>query len=104
MCSYICIGLLFAGMAPATSPALPPLRISEFSPALHAKVQAIYQRAKRNPKDGSAAGRLGMMFHAYLQFESAANCYRIAHSLQPAEEKWSYYLGLVTSELGQHEQ
>ncbi|HEY2934726.1 MAG TPA: tetratricopeptide repeat protein [Acidobacteriota bacterium] len=94
--------LLGGSLAAGAAVTLPPLRLSEFAPALHDQVRSFYQAARKNPPDAAAIGRLGMMFHAYLRFESAAACYRIARSLEPVEKKWTYYLGTVAAELGKH--
>lgn len=55
------------------------------------------------PGDAEAAGHLGMLFHAYDQYEAAAGCYDRAHQLAPVTFAWPYLSGVAWSELSQYD-
>jgi tetratricopeptide (TPR) repeat protein len=78
-------------------PDFPRLAIGSFRPQIREQVQRSLDDAKAKPKDPDAAGRLGMLLHAYEQYESAETCYRRARLLAPDRFQWAYYLGLVQS-------
>ena len=52
------------------------------------------------PQDAVASGRLGMLLYAYQQNQSAAVCFERAHTLDPKEFRWTYYLATVQAALG----
>lgn len=53
---------------------------------------------------GAAYGKLGQLYHVYGLFEAAEGCYRNARAILPADERWSYYLGVVHLRRGQPDQ
>ncbi|HEY3132157.1 MAG TPA: tetratricopeptide repeat protein, partial [Acidobacteriota bacterium] len=87
-----------------TIPKLPRLELQNFAPPIRRQLQEAFDDARSHPSDGAAAGRLGMLFQAYSQFEAAAVCYQRARVLQPEEWKWIYYHGVAQALLGRHEQ
>lgn len=82
--------------------ALPTLAIETLPPAVRAGFHRAYEHARTRPADASAVGGLGMMLHAYEQYQSAAACYRVAHRLEPQSFAWAYLSGVVRAELGEH--
>ena len=78
-------------------PDLPKLVIDKLRPQIRDQVQKAYQDASARPRDVEANGRLGMLLHAFSQFESAELCYRRARILDPKRFQWAYYLGLTES-------
>lgn len=98
------IAVLLAGACTSSSgrherslPDLPRVATTSFQPQIREQVQKAYDEAQAKPKDPDAAGRLGMLLHAYEQYESAEICYRRARILSPDRFQWAYYLGLIQS-------
>ena len=81
-------------------PELPKPVAATFTPAVRDQVQKAYDDARQHPRDAAACGRLGMVLHAYEQYQSAAVCYRRASLLEPGSFRWIYYLGLAQSGAG----
>jgi tetratricopeptide (TPR) repeat protein len=69
---------------------------------VRADLQRAYDAALAKPDDGSAAGRLAMLLHAYGQYQSADACYRRARHLSSATLAWAHLHGIVQAELGEH--
>ena len=85
---------------PAPLPDLPELAFESMIPVIREQIQKVYHRAQENPTDATANGHLGMVLHAYGQYESAEPYYHRGHLLQPDEFRWAYYLGTVRFFLG----
>jgi tetratricopeptide (TPR) repeat protein len=96
--------LALAGCAagPKSLPELPPVPVERFIPGAREQVQKAYDEARANPNDGAACGRLGMVLHAYEQYESAAACYTRAWGLQPKEFRWPYLTGVTEAAAGKN--
>ena len=73
-----------------------------FGPHIRAVVEDALETAQAAPTNPSAVARLGMVLHAYDQFEGAERCYERALELQPGQSAWLYYLGSVRARLGRH--
>ena len=84
-------------------PNLPRLTLANFRPQIRDQVQQAYGAAEANPKDPDANGRLGMLLHAFEQYESAELCYRRARILDSNRFQWAYYLGLTQAIEGKNE-
>src|SRR5260370_11091456 len=76
-------------------PGLPQLTIANFRPQIRDQVQQAYREVEAKPRDAGANGRMGMLLHAFEQYESAEICYRRARILDPNRFQWAYYLGLT---------
>jgi tetratricopeptide (TPR) repeat protein len=87
----------------ATLPALPRLTIANFRPQVRDRIQKAYREVEVRPKDANANGRMGMLLHAFEQYQSAAIWYRRARILDPNRFQWAYYLGLTQVINGQSE-
>src|ERR1041385_8030994 len=98
------IAMLGAGSCSTGLPALPLLDTARFRPQLRDQVQKSLDEARSRPKDPEASGRLGMLLHAYEQYEAAETCYRRARILAPGSFNWAYYLALVKSMEGKSEE
>jgi len=85
-------------------PELPRLTLDHFSPGIRVQIEEAHSYASSHPRDGTASGRLGMIFQTYGLFQEAAVCYRRATKLEPTVFRWMYYLGLVEADQGQCEQ
>ena len=85
-------------------PALPRLSIASFQPRIRDQVQKAYHEVESKPKDAETNGRIGMLLHAFEQYESAELCYRRARSLDPNKFQWAYYLGLVQAIDGKNQE
>jgi tetratricopeptide (TPR) repeat protein len=106
---YSAIGCVLALVVAAplleaqSSPApLPQIALEKFPAPIRPQIQDAFRAAEQNPKNPELNGRLGMVLHAYREFESAAACYGRARVLSPDELRWSYYLGMARSSLGNH--
>lgn len=88
---------------PAPPPDLPQLQVEAIPEAARADIEEALLEAQRNPTEAPATGRLGMILHAYKQYESAALCYDRAQAIAPDEFRWAYLLGTVRFLLGQDE-
>ena len=76
-------------------PDLPRLILANFRPQIRDQVQQAYREVEARPKDANANGRMGMLLHAFEQYEAAELCYRRARILDPKRFQWAYYLGLT---------
>ena len=85
---------------PAELPDLPPLAADEIRPAISEQLQKAYNDARKHPAYNDANGRLGMVLHAYKQYEAAEAGYERAHLLDQNDFRWAYYLGTVRFLLG----
>ena len=69
----------------------------------HAAVAELLRtRVPDAEKLGQAYGRLGEVFHAYQDLESARTCYANSRSLQPELFRWTYLLAHVERTLGHY--
>ena len=62
-----------------------------------AEVEAAQKAVRNSPDDGEAWGRLGHVYLIYGWTALTEPCYRRASILAPAEFRWYYFLGRVTS-------
>jgi tetratricopeptide (TPR) repeat protein len=110
--SWLClIAILLVGACSPSSvrhdrdlPDLPKLNIANFRPQIRDQVQKAYEDVHARPKDAEANGRMGMLLHAFSQFESAELCYQRARILDPHRFQWAYYLGLTQALDGKNEE
>ncbi len=88
------LAMALLGAACSRIPAeVPPLSLDGFLPSVRAQVQKSYDDVRAHPQDPDSNGRLGMILHAYGQFDSSAAFYSRARALAPREFRWAYYLG-----------
>jgi tetratricopeptide (TPR) repeat protein len=85
-------------------PELPPLQLDHMFPIVRRQIQQAYARARAQPADPDASGRLAMILDAYQQYAAAAVCYRRAHLLKPSSFPWLYDLGYVEMKQGQFQE
>jgi len=84
-------------------PELPRLRPESFAAAVRKQVNEAYEQAQANPNQAKANGQLGMILHAYQQYDVAASCYERAQLLEPETFRWAYYLAVVQGAVGKNE-
>ncbi len=61
-----------------------------------ASLQAVIQDpTSSEQKMATAFGEMGELYHSHHVYVPAEPCYRNAHSLQPREFRWPYYLGYL---------
>src|SRR5260370_32495464 len=77
------------------SPRLAAVDDCQFSAADPRPGAAGVSGVEAKPRDAGANGRMGMLLHAFEQYESAEICYRRARILDPSRFQWAYYLGLT---------
>jgi len=95
-----------AGVTRAT-PRLPDLQkpeVATFAPGQQEMVRKAYQAVAEDPLAPLVNGRFGMVLHVLEQYEAASVCYRRASILAPDSSRWLYYLGVVETFLGRHDQ
>jgi tetratricopeptide (TPR) repeat protein len=99
------LAVVLLGLVPpeAPVPELPRLPLAQYPAELGARVSEALAGAKREPRSAAATGALGMLLHAYDQFESAEACYRRARALEPTAFEWAYLEGVVAGRLGRQE-
>ncbi len=85
-------------------PDLPRLTIANIRPQIREQLQKAYRDVEAKPKDPEVNGRLGMLLHAFEQYESAELCYRRARILDSDRFQWAYYLGLTQAIEGKNEE
>lgn len=97
--------LLFAGQSSSFAQPLPPLPVvalEEFPEASRAALRPAFDRAKREPDDEGAVGRLGMTLQAWEQWEPAHAAYQRAIGLSRDGRdawKWKYLDAVVLQRL-----
>ncbi len=97
--------LAFAGgcerPVPDSLPPLPELKITDDRlPRIREQIAAAVKRVENSPLDAGANGELGMIFHAYGDYATAAALYARAHTLAPRDARWNYYYGQMLLERG----
>ncbi len=85
-------------------PDLPLLSPDEFPEATWNLLRRAYRAALDNPNDPRANGDLGDWLHAHRQYREAEACYSRARAMAPDVFRWAYYLGIIQTQRGQHEQ
>jgi tetratricopeptide (TPR) repeat protein len=98
------IGLATFACGKKAVPALPKIETSSFPPQVRAQVDNAVRDAMMNPDDAAATGRLGMVLHAYQQFDPAEQCYRRARIMDPKAFEWAYYLTVIEQLRGETRQ
>jgi len=81
-------------------PEVPQVNTANFSPAIKAQIEQAESEAKAHPQDAHVIGTLGMIFHAYHQYDAAAKAYSRAHALEPQNFDWAGLLGEAELEEG----
>lgn len=76
-------------------------QLESFAPERRQQLLAVYDRVLASPTEDQANGDLGMLFHAFEQYELASTFYQRAHLLQPDSFRWVYYWATVRANLGQ---
>lgn len=99
----VATGLGMQGAPTESLPRLPRPNTSNLLPTVRQQLEDAYKSAELNSTSAEASGKLGMVFDAYEQYESAAVCYRRAHLLEPGSFRWLFYLGWVQAAQGMHE-
>ena len=82
---------------PQTPPAPEPPRpdLTDVDPEVVEAITAEQERVRQQPQNGTAWGRLGMVFRAHDFGEEANRCFREAERLDPHEPRWPYLQGLT---------
>jgi tetratricopeptide (TPR) repeat protein len=81
------------------APALPPIPLQTYPPAMREAVSAAYQVAHARPDDADATGALAMLLHAWEQWSAAHDLYVRAAALEPRGFAWRYLDACVLERL-----
>ena len=104
--TVVALLLVTFGSSPASHipglPDLPAPDLSGFAPAVRQQMTDAYKFARVHPRDDAMAGQLGMVLHAYKQYQLAETCYARAHRLSSGSFEWAYYLAVVQQALGKY--
>jgi tetratricopeptide (TPR) repeat protein len=82
-----------ANLAVQAAPELPQVNVASFPPETREQLETAYAAARKNSRDASAVGRLGMLLDLYHRPAEAAAYYQRAHSIEPRTFAWLYYWG-----------
>ncbi len=88
----------------APVPELAERLLAAFEPEDRRRLLETYKPVLERPADGELNGRMGMLLHAFAQYELASSFYQCARSLEPSDFRWAYYLGLGLAALGREGQ
>jgi tetratricopeptide (TPR) repeat protein len=94
--------LMFALSAQPASSREAPLPLDRLAPEVRAQFEEALARVGAEPDSPEAAGRLGMLLHAYEEYELAIEYYEKARKLDERDFRWGYYLGVAHAALGKH--
>lgn len=100
----LAVGLAGCGARVDTDalPEIPEVQTADFLPAVREQLHELRNAVASKPRSGTAAGKLGMAFMAYRQYEAAAAAFERAQLLQPRKWQWQYLRAIVLSELGDY--
>ena len=99
----IAASLMAAPQEAATHPPrLPAVELTALPPEAAAAISQAYEAARRRPEDAATIGRLGMVLHAWEEWDSAAEAYRLARSLASGDHRWWHFAGLLEIRQGRH--
>ena len=88
------------GQPVPSAPALPIITLESFPAAARAAIADAHRDAVARPDDAAAVGRLGMVLHAWGQWQSAAMAYERARVLAPRDTEWPYLAAVVALRTG----
>ena len=92
------------GQSPASSAQqqpLPAINLESYPQVSRAPIARALDAARAHPDDAERIGQLGMMLHAWQQFDAAAAVYACARTLEHRFD-WFYLGGLVEARLAHH--
>jgi protein O-GlcNAc transferase len=84
---------------PPKLPPLPVVAVDTFPPDARTALARVLADATARPRDGAAAGELGITLQAWEQWEAAHAAYRRAQVLAPSDAEWQYLDGMVLQRL-----
>src|SRR5262245_35031625 len=97
------VALLVLAVSPQVqAQSLPHLTLASFPEISRQAIAPVYNAAVAHPDDAALVGRLGMMLHAWEQFETASAVYARARMLERRFD-WFYLGGLVEARLAHHD-
>jgi tetratricopeptide (TPR) repeat protein len=82
---------------------IPTIALDSFPPVSREPITRALTEARAHPIDPARVGRLGMVLHAWEQFDAAADAYARAQTLERRFD-WFYLGGLVETRLAHHAQ
>jgi tetratricopeptide (TPR) repeat protein len=94
--------LLLPAGVPEGFPKLPDLQNA--NPGARALLEGADREARRHPRSAEAVGKLGMVYHANVFLEQAADAYRIAARLAPEDYRWAYCQAFLHEENGNEQE
>jgi tetratricopeptide (TPR) repeat protein len=99
--ALIC-GIAF-GASLASAQPLPQLTLDAFPPVSREPIARALAEARAHPQDAAATARVGMLLHAWEQWEAAAAVYAHVRRLERRFE-WLYLAGVVEERLAHHQE
>ncbi len=83
-------------------PPLPSLPLDAYPRGAREAIARAYREAAARPSEGTAAGELARLLHAWEQWDAAHAVYARAQALAPSGFDWHYLDGVVLQRLGRH--
>jgi tetratricopeptide (TPR) repeat protein len=77
--------------------------IDSYPTAARAQIAAARDAAVASPDSAAAAGQLGLVLHAWEQFDLAAEAYAAARRLAPTDAQWWALSGTLAMRMGRHD-
>src|SRR5580698_5110177 len=84
---------LFSCRSPV--PPVPSVSLDGLDTDVRSAIEKARDEAAAQPKNGQAAGRLGMVLEAHTLYQPAAIAFQRAVLLEPKEFAWRYYLAIA---------
>jgi tetratricopeptide (TPR) repeat protein len=90
--------VVFYGMRPSATSALPELSLAELDGSVSAVIKQQMNAVEEAPRSGAAWGRLGTVLKAFDFKPQALHCLAEAERLDPEEPRWPYLQAYLQSE------
>jgi tetratricopeptide (TPR) repeat protein len=92
-----CLSTLACGEHQRAAVQLPAVGGADMEPQVRKRLDETRTAVLNNPQSALAWGQFGKVAHAHELWTEAARAYREAQRLDPADVRWSYFLGDVLS-------
>lgn len=107
MRSVVRVGLLttivVALLQPAATVEWRTIAVDSYPRDARAQIEAAIDTARQRPPDAARVGQVGLVLHAWEQFELAAQAYDEATRLAPGDTTWWALSGTLATRMGRHD-
>ncbi|RME39467.1 MAG: tetratricopeptide repeat protein, partial [Planctomycetota bacterium] len=102
VCLLGALGVYFLLRSPSERIPVPP-DLDRLEPVVRRRIGETLAAVRAHPDEGTAYGKLGMLYDAHGYPALAMRCYEKAVTLEPREPKWRYHLARLYAEAGRAE-